>query len=322
MKKRSTLGGLLGLLLTGLLVLAACTETEEQTPVPDSSPTPAGVQYPLTVTDMLGRSVEVPQAPVRIVSVSPTPTEMLYRVGGEAVGRDSSSDFPPETASLPEVGGAYAPSLEAIVALQPDLILMEALSQGRLLQAFEQTGAPVIAVRATSLDDVTQALTLLGTVIDRQEAASAAVSEIRSRVDAAAAPAGTPRRVLVLISDADRNIYAAKPESYAGGIAALLGQTNLAAGMPDTGPYPGFTQYSAEQAVTSDPDVIFTISPAPEPAPRLSTMLPRVPGYGGLSAVSEGRVKEVSPDLFLMAPGARIADAVEELSRLLDEAFE
>jgi len=322
MIKRSTLGCLLGLLLTGLLVLAACTETEEPIPTPESSPTPAGVQYPLTVTDMLGRSVELPQAPVRIVSVSPTPTEMLYRIGGVAVGRDSSSNFPSETASLPEVGGAYAPSLEAIAALQPDLILMEALSQGRLLQAFEQTGTPVIAVRATSLDDVGQSLALLGTVIDRQDAATLAVSEIRSRVDATAASAGPPRRVLILISDADRNIYAAKPESYTGDIAALLGLSNLAAGMPDTGPYPGFTLYSAEQAVSSNPDIIFTISPAPEPAPRLSAMLPRVPGYGGLSAVNEGRVKEVSVDLFLRSQGVRIAEAVEELSRLLNEVFE
>ena len=76
--------------------------------------------YPLAVTDMLGRPVEIPVAPQRIVTISPAGTEMLYAVGGTAVARDSSSRYPAAVTELPAVGGAYAPSMEAIAAQQPD----------------------------------------------------------------------------------------------------------------------------------------------------------------------------------------------------------
>ena len=306
-----------GLLLSTLVVLTACS-----TGSPTETPTQVATGYPLTVTDMLGRSVEITENPVRIVSISPTATEMLYSIGGAAVGRDTSSKYPTEAQDVPTVGGAYSPSVEAIVALEPDLILVEALSQGHLVASLASAGAPVLAVRATSLDDVEQGLALLGTVIDREESATQAAAEIHGRVQAVADSLMTPQSVLILISDADRNLYAAKPESYPGAVAALLGLTNVAAGMQDAGPFPGFTLFSAELALTTNPDFVFAISPAPEPAPRLTTVLPMVPGFSDLPAVQEGHLKELDPDLFLMAPGPRIADAVEELSALLQETTE
>lgn len=310
----------LTIVLSVLLVLVACTGTATPTtPKPTPTPTPLAVSYPVTVTDMLARSVSITQRPARIVSISPTATEMLYRIGATAVGRDTNSKFPAEAQSLPTVGGAYSPSVEAIVALKPDLVLIEALVQGRLAEALKATGAPVLAVRATNLDDVIRSLETLGVVTDRRPAATQAIAQIRSRVEAVAASATAGKKVLVLISDAERNLYAAKPESYAGNIASTLKLTNVAAGRPDSGPYPGFTLFSAEQAIISNPDVILTISPAPPPAPTLSSLLPRVPGYGDLAAVKGGRVKELSPDLFLTAPGPRIADAGEEMLRLLRE---
>ena len=95
---------------------------------------------------------------------------------------------------------------------------------------------------------------------------------------------------------------------------------NVAANLSESGPYPGYALFSSEQAIASNPEIILTISPAPAPAPKLSTTLPMVPGYAGLDAVIGGRVSEVSVDLFLQAPGPRIVDAVEELNRIIAEA--
>ena len=67
--------------------------------------------YPVTVTDMMGREVEIKSEPTNIVGISPTAMEMLYRVGGEAVGRDNSSTWNPVVEALPSVGGAYSPSM-------------------------------------------------------------------------------------------------------------------------------------------------------------------------------------------------------------------
>jgi len=304
------------------IVLMACGS--ETTPTPESSqtttPAAVGVKYPVTVTDMLGRSVEFSRNPTRIVSISPTATEMLYRIGGTAVGRDTGSTFSPGVESLPTVGGAYNPSVEAIVALEPDLILIEAITQGHLSQALASVNASMIAVRATSVQDIEDGLALIGQVIDREEEARLAIAEIESRIKAVVDSTNVVQSVLILISDAERNLYAAMPESYPGAVASILGLSNIAEGLRDSGPYPGFTLFSAEQAITSNPDIILTISPAPEPAPRLATMLPMVPGFGSLPAVTKGSLHEVSADLLLTAPGPRIVDAIEEIAGLLNTA--
>jgi iron complex transport system substrate-binding protein len=314
MKKAITI--LLSLfLLSTLLISAACSSE------PASTPTPMAplAKYPVSVVDMLGRSVQITQRPTRIVTTAPTATETLYRVGGTAVGVDSSSEYPVEVQSLPKVGSAYNISTEAIAALKPDLIIIEALTQASVISSLERLGVPVIAVRAASLDDIVQSLTLVGKVVDLNEAAAQAIAEIRDRIEAAQGNRTVSKSVLIFISDAQRNIYAAKPESYPGTVAALLKLSNLAAGLPDNGPYPGFTLFTAEQALTSNPDIVFTITPAPPPAPRLSAMLPQTPGFNQMAAVKAGKVVELDPMLFLQAQGPRIADAVEEMLRLINE---
>ena len=254
---------------------------------------------------------------MRIVSISPTATEMLYVAGGTAVARDSSSTFPAEVIDLPELGGAYSPSFEAIAAQRADLILVEALSQGRFLEPLMQLGAPVVAVRATSLDDITTGIRLIGQIIERGEQAERAAQEISARVESASGGVSSDESALVLISDADRNLFVAKPQSYPGAIAAMFGLQNPAAELPDSGTFPGFAQVSGEQLFAMNPDYLFTITPAPEPAPRLSAMLPRIPGFSNLRAISSGRIHELDLAIFLRNQGPRIAEAVEAMAELV-----
>lgn len=287
---------------------------------PDSSPEAVSGPYPLQITDMLGRPIEIAAKPARIASISPTATEMLYAAGGTAIARDTSSTFPDEVLGLPELGGAYSPSFEAIAAQRPDLILIEALSQARFLGPLSQLGAPVVAVRAASLEDITTGIKLLGQIVGNEEEAAKAAEEIAARVASAVEGSAPGRSALVLISDADRNLYVAKPQSYPGAIAAIVQLSNPAAGLPDSGTFPGFAQVSVEQLLTMDPDFLFTITPAPEPAPRLSAMLPRFPGFSGLRAVTGGRLHEIDHVIFLRNQGPRIAEAVEEMAEITGSA--
>ena len=273
----------------------------------------------MKLVDMVGRPVAIQAKPTRIVSISPTATEMLYVAGGTAIARDSSSTFPSEVVDLPELGGAYSPSFEAIAAQRADLILIEALTQARFLEPLSQLGAPVVAVRATSLDDVTTGIRLIGQIIGSGEIAEQAAQDISARVSSAVGGQGQGRSVLILISDADRNLYAAKPQSYPGAIASMLQLSNPAADLPDSGTFPGFAIVSAEQLLTMDPDYVFAISPAPEPAPRLSAMLPRIPGLSNLQAIASGQMHEIDHVIFLQNPGPRIAEAVEAMAELLGD---
>ena len=265
---------------------------------------------------MLRRPVTIPAAPQRIVSVSPTATEMLYAAGGTAIARDTGSIFPEEVLDLPEVGGAYSPNFEAIAAQRPDLILIEALTQARFLEPLSQFGVPVVAVRAASLDDVAAGIALMGMIVDSSDTAEQASQGIAARVSAATEGLSEGKSALIMISDADRNFYVAKPQSYPGAIASLVKLSNPAADLPDSGTFPGFAQVSAEQIILMDPDFLFTITPAPEPAPRLSAMLPRIPGFAGLRAVVSGQTHEIDNVVFLRNQGPRMAVAVEIMAEL------
>ena len=266
---------------------------------------------------MIGRPVTISAKPTRIVSISPTATEMLYIAGGTAVARDSSSTFPQEVLDLPELGGAYSPSFEAIAVQRADLILIEALSQARFLEPLMQFGAPVVAVRATSLDDITTGIKLIGQIIEMDEQAEQAAQDISARVASSVEGVSGGGTALILISDADRNLYAAKPQSYPGAIAAMLDLSNPASDLPDSGTFPGFALISGEQLFTMNPAFLFTITPAPEPAPRLSATLPRIPGFSNLRAISSGQMHELDHVIFLRNQGPRIAEAVEAMAELL-----
>lgn len=287
--------------------------TVEPTSTPEPTPEPTSLE----VVDMLGQTVEIPTRPTRIVSISPTATEMLYIAGGTAIARDTSSTYPAEVMDLPELGGAYSPSFEAIAAQRADLILIESLTQGRFLQPLSQLGAPVVAVRATSLDDVTMGIRLIGQIIESEGMAEQAAQEISSRVSQSSNGLSDGQSALILISDADRNLYAAKPQSYPGAIASMVKLSNPAAELPDSGTFPGFARILAEQVLTMDPDYVFTITPAPQPAPRLSAVLPRIPGFSNLQAVTSGQMHEIDHVIFLRNPGPRIAEAVEAMAELV-----
>ncbi len=288
-------------------------EPPTSTPIPTEPPTSVKV-----LTDLIGRTVEIPDVPSRIVSISPTSTETLYLVGGVAIARDTSSTFPPEVEELPVLGGAYAPNMEAIAAQAPDLILIEALTQAHLVEALEEFGATVVALRAASVEDVVASIQLVGKIIEREEQASEAVSRITSEIEEAATGTANDLRVLVLISDANRLLYVAKPDSYPGAVVAAVGMSNLAVDIPSAGSLPGFTRVSAEEVIALDPDIIFTISPAPPPAPSLSSVFGIIPGFSTLTAYKSGRIYEIDPILFLRAQGPRISEAVAQLSELVE----
>ena len=322
------------------LMLSACSDSESesdvnvqpaQTSTATESPAVSTEQpatttganpgpYPMEVMDMLGRTVEILAKPTRIVSISPTATELLYVAGGMAIARDSSSSFPAEVANLPELGGAYSPSFEAIAAQRADLILVEALTQGRFMEPLSQLGAPVVAVRATSLDDVTNGIRLIGQIIENDAIAEQATRDISKRIEASIGGLTQGKSALILISDADRNLYAAKPQSYPGAIASMVQLSNPAAELADSGTFPGFAGITAEQILTMEPDYLFAITPAPEPAPRLSVVLPVIPGFSNLQAISSGQLHELDHLIFLRNPGPRIVDAVEAMADLVGDA--
>jgi iron complex transport system substrate-binding protein len=292
---------------------AACGESAP------ASPTPSRPTQPTVLTDFMGRRVQPPPAPERVAAISPTVIELLYMVGGKSVVRTDGVTYPPEALELPSIGSSYSPSLERLASYNPDLILADSVLQRGLVQRLETLGVPVLMVGIERVEDVPRALRLVGQAIGRRDAGEEAAARLERELETLRGSlAATRPRVLAIIADAQGNVYAARNDAYVGSIVQFLGAQNVAAELPQTGPFPGFSQISAETASNLDPDVVLTITPAPPPAPRLSQLLPRLPGFGALRAVRSGRVVELDPVIFVQAPGPRVVEAAKQLKQALE----
>jgi iron complex transport system substrate-binding protein len=310
-----------------LLLLAACGGDDDAAKTPTATAstasasagasTSAAAAYPVTVTDFFGRSVEIKAKPKTVVGLSPTAVEFVYAAGGTVVGRTSTVDYPAAAKQAKDVGSAYQPNMETILSLKPDLIVADSILDGspNVRKPLEDSGIPVIFAGVDSYQKVLDGLTLMGKVFDAKATTDKVAAEVtKSRDDAKAAIAGKNVSALAMISDQDQVLYAAKTDSYAGDILKQLGITNPAAGEPDSGPFPGYTTLAPEKVVQFNPDYIFAISPQPEPAPRLSQIIPMIPPFKGLKAVTTpGHVVE-APLEILQAPGPRITQAFQAIA--------
>ncbi len=313
--------------IVAMLVAVACGGDDDEQPTPaaeattpatqatsaasPSATTPAAA-YPVKVTDLLGRQVEIKAKPATIVALSPTATELVYAAGGKVAGRTSSVDYPEAAKAAKDIGTAYQPNFEAILALKPDLIVADSVihAQPNLRQPIEQLPVPVIFAGADSYQKVLDGLKLMGQVLDAEGQAGKVAADItKARDEAKAAIAGKQVSAVALIADRDNTLYAAKDASYAGDILKQLGIANPAASEPDSGPFPGYTTLAAEKLVEFNPDFIFAITPAPPPAPRLASLIPTIPPFRGLKAVTANHVVDAEVQLFLQAPGPRIIEA-------------
>ena len=302
---------------------AAATAVATEPATAAAATTAAAAAYPVTVTDQLGNAVTIEAAPQRIVALSPTAVELVYAVGGTVVGRSASADYPAAATSATDVGTAYQPSLETILSLNADLVIADKVihAQPQLQAALAGLSMPVLYLGADSYADVLDALALIGAALDARAQADAAIAAIATALTDAQEQIGDAEvSAVVLIADRDQTLYAAKANSYAGDLLAQAGITNAAADLPDAGPFPGYAAVAPETLLQFDPDFIFTITPAPEPAPRLSTVIAMIPPFAGLAAVRDGQVVELDLVLFLQSPGPRVVDAIDALARTVSGA--
>ncbi|MEO8538273.1 MAG: ABC transporter substrate-binding protein [bacterium] len=297
----------------------AATATQPAASAQASASAPVAT-YPMKVTDQLGRTVELKAKPTVIVAVSPTAVELVYAAGGTVVGRSNSVDFPEAAKQAKEIGTAYQPNFEQILALKPDLVVADAVihAQPALRKPFEDLPVPVIFAGADSYQKVIDGLNLMGQVLNSKATTDKVIASINAaKEDAKKSLSGKTFSAVAIIGDRDQTIYAAKPGSYAGDIMAQLGITNPAASQPDSGPFPGYTVLAPEKMIQYDPNFIFAISAAPAPAPKLSDTVVQIPPFKGLKAVTGKKVIDADVQLFLQAPGPRIADAFKAVATAL-----
>lgn len=318
-RKWLVLGGVAASLALG----AACGGDDDDgnadataAPTQGASPTAgaSATEYPLTVTDMIGRSVTIDAQPQAIAAISPTTVEFVYAVGETSVTRTTSVTYPPEAAGATDIGSAYRPAVELIAAEEPDLIVADSVLQPQLAGDLEALGAPVLYIGAENFDDVLTGYRLIGQVLNTGEGEEQAAALEAQREDIESQlPAEKPK--VVILNGTPSDFFVALPESYVGDLAAIAGADNLAAGQPSNAPFPGYAKLSIEEIIAEAPDVILAITAAP--GQTLSEALSADPAWASVPAVQNGRVDETDAQIFLQAPGPRASEGLDILTVLL-----
>ncbi len=267
-------------------------------------------------TDHLGRRVEVAARPRRIVSLAPSLTETLFALGAgdRVVGVTDYCDYPQEARSKARVGGMINPSVERIVALQPEVVLITREGNRReTLEALERAGVPTYAVETARLEDIARMVRDLGEVVGAPETGAALsagierrIFAVRERVKGRPAP-----RVLFLVWL--QPIVSVGRGTFLGDLLGIAGAQSISESSGQPWPH-----LSLEEILRRDPDFL-VIPRSPDFAPTRDELL-RLPGWRRLAAVRENRIVYV-PEA-IQRPGPRIAEMLETLAQALHpEAF-
>jgi iron complex transport system substrate-binding protein len=262
------------------------------------------------VTDEAGRRVTLPTKIDRIVSLAPNLTEIVYAVGAgdRLVGRTSYCDYPPQVKAVTEVGDTLHPSVERIIALKPQVVLVSTASQ---LENFtRQMDAQKIAVYVTnpqSLDQVFNSIERLGDLFGTGEIATKLAAYLRRRASAVETATASLKPVRVFYQVSGEPLYTIGREAYLTDLIKRAGGISVTADVATA-----FPRFSDEAALASKPEAI--ILPTGGSMGNANSTV--AAALRNSPAVRDNRVYKINDDL-LSRPGPRLVDGLEQLARAL-----
>jgi iron complex transport system substrate-binding protein len=264
----------------------------------------------VTVIDDLGRTVRLARPAQRIISLAPSLTETLFAIGaGDAVaGVTSYCTYPKEATQKPQVGGMINPSLEAIVALKPDLIVLS--MEGNVREDFDRLttlGASVFVSNPRSLADIQKSVRQLGALSGRSTHAARLAAELAA-VEAEIVRDVSGPRVRTLLIVSIRPLIVAGGHTFLNELLETGGAINLAARFPSA--YPTL---SREAVVNEDPDLMLVTS---DVVSDTRLLLEEFPEWKVLTAARRNRIYRIDADL-VSRPGPRAVEALRVIAYLV-----
>lgn len=264
-----------------------------------------------TDTTVAADTAECADPDIKVLSLSPTATEMLYAIGAgdSVVAVDSLSTYPEEVTPKVTKISAFEPNAEAILGYEPDLVVIS--NDMNNISSQLTSADPSITVwtgaAAASLDDVYAQITELGEVTCRESEAAAVVQTMKDRIAAATegvkAPEGT-----TYFYELDNTLYSVTSNTFVGSLLSQFGLTNIADGAQEGNDYP---QLSAEVIIEKNPTLIFLADT--KCCGQNAAEVAKRPGWTGIDAVKNNRVVELDDDV-ASRWGPRLVDLVEQFS--------
>jgi iron complex transport system substrate-binding protein len=282
-----------------------------QSPAPGASPNETPLSF-LEVNDETERHVRVPQPVRRIISLAPSLTETVFALGAgdRLVGDTAYCDYPAEALNKHKVGGVINPSIEAIVALHPDLVLAtKSINRRETVLALEQLRIATYATDPRTVEGMLASVAPLAELIGARDAGHQVVAGLRERLDNLKRRMATvaPRRVLFVVwldplITVGRDTFLADALRWAGAESVIQSSQD-------------WPQINLEEIVRLQPEYLVLANSRAESSLRDFQALAQFPGWRNLEAVQNNRVAIISDAVD--RPSPRLVDAIEQLARQL-----
>ncbi len=274
----------------------------------------------ITVTDMHGREITLTEPATRVVALQPSDCEILCAIGCEAalVGIGQYCDYPATITGLPVVQSGAETNIEEILALNPQVVFMNDMSQSEeQVKQLEQNGVKVVVSKAADIEGVYYAIRMIGHLMGKDENAEAVIADMQATFEEIKAKSvNEGKTVYFEVSPLQWGLWTAGSGTFMNELAEICGLTNAFADVND------WAAISEEQVIARDPDYIVTITMYYGEGPTPVEEIMGREGWQDLKAIREGHVFNASDSNALSRPGPRLKDAAIELFNFLNSAAE
>lgn len=265
----------------------------------------------IEVLDLKGRSITLDKIPQRIVSLSPSNTEILFALGAgdKVVGVTSYCDYPEEVSKVEKVGNFDEPNMELIRKVQPDVV-MAGYVKKETVDALENMGIPVIVTEAESFGDIYQSISVIGEITGTAEEALKIVSGMKNKIaeiEAKTKDKNKPRVFYLVWKDP---LFTAGSNTFINDVIKVAGGINVAEKID------GWGNYSTEEMIKDNPDMLIAaLHSTDEGMTREDLSKDRI--FSLLECVKQGKVYVMPDDNIISRPGPRIVLAIEDMAEVL-----
>ncbi|MCD6317692.1 cobalamin-binding protein [Candidatus Aerophobetes bacterium] len=273
----------------------------------------------VTVIDDFGREVVIEKYPGKIVSLSPSNTEILFALGlgDKIIGVTSYCDYPPEVKQIDKIGGYSTPNIEKIVAKDPDLVLAAYGNGEENIAALEKLGLTVAALNPKNIEDILKDIQLVGKITGEEKKAKQITTEMRKRIEIvreknAKIPEDKKMRVLYLVWYPQ--LWTSGKETYPDELIKIAGGKNIAYDIK------GWKQINKETVIDRDPQIIIC-SGMGENGVVIKKNILNDPELKKTIAVKSGCVYAISDSNIIERPGPRIVEGLEKIDELIEESY-
>ncbi len=293
------------ILLAMVFTLPACQKPAENK---DNAIETKKIQF----NDIKGRQIELEKLPERIVSLSPSNTEIVFALGAgsKLVGVTSYCDYPEEVKDIEKIGTFEGPNIEMIKKVQPDVVLAGGYIQEDIITALENLNIPVVSTEASDFDTIYDSIALIGKLVGGEDRAEEIINNMHKTIDDIKSKVRGKEKPNVFYLVWTDPLTTAGKGTFINDVIQIAGANNVAESVE------GWAKYSVEELVKQNPDMIISAYHSTDEGMSKEDLMNN-PIFKNLDCVKKGNIYVMKDDNVIARPGPRIIEAVSEMVKAL-----